>query len=108
MSDDDRLAQSIKKRTADLVEDLPLDALATAINIAHNEATAAAVHAIRCAIEAGRFLLQAKSKLPHGEFGPWLATNCKVGHRQARRYMRHTLQHLATSLLHDGGFEVSR
>jgi hypothetical protein len=39
-------------------------------------------------MDAGDLLAEAKSRLLHGEFGPWLAENCSVGDRQARRYMK--------------------
>ena len=40
------------------------------------------------AIKAGKLLLQAKAQLPHGQFLPWLESNCWGSARQAQRYMR--------------------
>jgi hypothetical protein len=37
---------------------------------------------------AGAKLLEAKSQLSHGEFGPWLKRNFKLSAGSARRYMR--------------------
>jgi hypothetical protein len=94
MSNEGLLAQSIKKRAASLVEDFPLHALADEINTAFNKATT-----VQSAIRAGRYLLLAKSKLPHSEFGAWLAANCKVDDCQARGYMLLAL---------NAGFELRR
>ena len=32
-------------------------------------------------------MIEAKAQLKHGEFGPWVARNFKIGARQARLYM---------------------
>ena len=38
--------------------------------------------------EAGKYLLEVKASLPHGEFMAWVARNCPFGDRTAQRYMR--------------------
>ncbi len=65
-----------------------LQDLAGAINREHAAAAAAANTAIGHALNAGRLLLQVKAQLAHGEFLPWLRSNCTVKQRQARAYMR--------------------
>lgn len=61
--------------------------VASKINQAHAQAIEHADSAIGFAKQAGELLLQVKADLPHGEFLPWLAVNCNVSDRQARRYM---------------------
>jgi len=66
-------------------------ALASDINQAHQQAIAHADKAVDYARQAGDLLLKVKADLPHGEFLPWLAANCIVSDRQARRYMAASL-----------------
>ncbi len=61
--------------------------VASEINQAHAHAVHHAGTAIDFAKHAGELLLKVKGELPHGEFLPWLAVNCTVSDRQARRYM---------------------
>ena len=61
--------------------------VASKINQAHAHAIEHADSAIGFAKQAGELLLQVKAELPHGEFILWLAANCNVSDRQARRYM---------------------
>jgi hypothetical protein len=65
-----------------------LSQLAIEINTAHDIAIEAAREVIRWSMKAGDLLMEAKGRLAHGEFGPWLRENCKVGERQAQRYMK--------------------
>lgn len=51
---------------------------------AHRAARVAIDHALRC----GEMLLEAKAKVAHGEWLPWLAANTTIGARQAQNYMR--------------------
>ncbi len=74
-----------KKITADS----DLSALALAINEEHALAERHAELAIHRAKRAGDMLNSAKGKVPHGEWLPWLATNCPtLKERTARAYMR--------------------
>lgn len=57
------------------------------INAAHAEAMLHAGKAIDYAKQAGLLLMKVKQKLPHGEFGGWLESNCQVSARQAQRYI---------------------
>ncbi len=70
------------------VELSALQDLARVIDQEHAAAAAAANTAIQHALNAGRLLLQVKAQLAHGEFLPWLRSNCTVKQRQARAYMR--------------------
>jgi hypothetical protein len=64
-------------------------ALARRINKAHAAATQAAHRALEHARRAGELLIQAKAHVPHGEWLPWLETNCPdVAERTAQAYMR--------------------
>jgi len=65
-----------------------LPELAGQINEHHARATEAARTALEHARECGAILIQAKAQVGHGGFLAWLAANCRVGERQARRYMR--------------------
>jgi hypothetical protein len=65
-----------------------LSELATEINAAHAAAISAATSAVERARHAGELLLRAKATIGHGGWLEWLTTNCDVGERQARRYMR--------------------
>ncbi len=66
----------------------PLEALAAQINAHHERASVAARTAIGEAFEAGRLLIEAKSRLAHGEWLPWLKSNCACSERSARNYMK--------------------
>lgn len=54
-----------------------LDELALRIRDEHAQATAAARSAIAHAIEAGRLLIDAKARLDHGAWLPWLSAHCE-------------------------------
>lgn len=70
------------------VEDLSLEELAAQANEGHRLALTMASEAVRGAVRVGRLLLEAKRRLPHGAFGPWLTEHWEQTDRQARRYMR--------------------
>src|SRR5262249_1706254 len=40
------------------------------------------------AMEAGRLLLEAKTKVEHGQWLPWLSAHCEFSERLAQKYMR--------------------
>jgi 16S rRNA G966 N2-methylase RsmD len=67
---------------------IALSALARKIDAEHRQVEAATLSAILHARNAGQLLLEAKGRLRHGEWLPWLAANCEVKERQARNYMR--------------------
>ncbi len=72
----------------ELLPALQLTGLAADINREHGLATAAAWTAVEHARRCGQLLIEAKSQIGHGGFLAWLADNCEVGERQARRYMK--------------------
>lgn len=65
-----------------------LETLANEINKEHFLATETAFSAIEHAKNAGEKLIEAKAKLKHGEWLPWVEKNCVMAERQARRYMQ--------------------
>src|SRR5208337_1973314 len=64
-----------------------LDDLAGRIRAEHQGACAAAKRSIEHAMAAGDLLNEAKDRLVHGQWGPWLEANCEMSARTARRYM---------------------
>ena len=65
-----------------------LTQLAQRITETHDAAMSAAKTAVERAIECGRLMIEAKAKVPHGEWLPWLTANTGVSHRTAQRFMR--------------------
>jgi len=62
--------------------------LAKRINESHTLAEKAARTTLEHAHRAGRMLLQAKERVPHGEWLTWLKINTTLTARTAQRYMR--------------------
>jgi hypothetical protein len=62
--------------------------LGARINEAHRLAIQYAGKAIEHAIACGQMLLEAKAKVPHGKWLPWLRENITFGERSAQGYMR--------------------
>lgn len=56
--------------------------------LARSKAESAVQHAIRC----GELLMRQKAELKHGEFKPWIETNCEFSYQSARVYMNATRQ----------------
>lgn len=68
---------------------LTLVDIAAEINHEHQHALDAAHSAVRRARRAGELLLEAKDRCEHGDWLPWLKTNCpKISERTAQAYMR--------------------
>jgi hypothetical protein len=65
-----------------------LDLLASRIKAAHKSITEHTRNIIDRAIEAGDALNQAKAKLDHGQWLPWLRNNCDLSERNAQIYMQ--------------------
>jgi Protein of unknown function (DUF3102) len=64
-------------------------ALAMQIVAEHEAVRAAAANALEHAIKCGQFLLKAQEKYGgHGQWLPWLQTNCELSIRTAQDYMR--------------------
>lgn len=62
--------------------------LAARINAAHEAAAAALKSSVTHAMQAGELLLEAKEKVDHGEWLPWLKANFPFSDRTARLYMQ--------------------
>ncbi|HSS63925.1 MAG TPA: DUF3102 domain-containing protein [Gammaproteobacteria bacterium] len=62
--------------------------LAADISAEHDAARAAAEKAAGHAIRCGELLLQAKEKVPHGQWLKWVDENCGLGTRMIQAYMR--------------------
>src|SRR5215472_15300963 len=58
--------------------------LGARINEAHHLAIGHAGKAIEQAIACGQLLLEAKAKVPHGKWLPWLRNNISFGERSAQ------------------------
>jgi hypothetical protein len=78
------MAQSpiARQGTTDLV------ALAAQINAEHQACQAAITSGLQHAVAAGRLLLQAKARLTHGRWRPWLQEHFTGAERTAQAYMR--------------------
>jgi hypothetical protein len=66
----------------------PLEQLAERINAAGEQAASALQAGLQHARGAGDLLLQAKARLPHGRWLPWLKANVRFSERTAQAYMR--------------------
>jgi hypothetical protein len=62
--------------------------LAFRIQQEHNAVAGALKSSLAHAMAAGDLLLQAKAKLTHGQWLPWLREHCHVSERMAQRYIR--------------------
>jgi tRNA(Ile)-lysidine synthase TilS/MesJ len=65
-----------------------LEDLANRIKAAHAGVLEASKNVVQKAIQAGMALREAKAKLVHGEWLPWLKDNCNVSERHANNYMK--------------------
>ena len=66
----------------------PLAELATKIKAHHAAVKDAARNVVEKAIAAGTLLKEAKDKVGHGKFLPWLEKNCELSERTAENYMK--------------------
>jgi hypothetical protein len=80
------MANSFELREAQPAD--PLSVLAIEIQSAHAEAVQAARKSVETMILAGDKLIQAKSLVPHGQWGQWLRDQCRIPARTATRYMK--------------------
>lgn len=65
-----------------------ITAIAAQINAEHSKAVTAAETALNHAFRVGELLTEAKEKIIHGEWLPWITQNLSFGDRQARKYMQ--------------------
>jgi hypothetical protein len=71
---------------SDTTDDLVV--LAAEINVAHAAFERATARAILSAHHAGALLIEAKGKVGHGQWAPWLKTHFEGTQRTAQRYIR--------------------
>jgi len=69
-------------------EELSLEELADRIKQAHSSVASAAHAAVSFAAQAGRLLMQAKSRVAHGGWKAWVDKNCSFSARTAQAYMQ--------------------
>ena len=62
--------------------------LAIRINAEHDQMAKAVKRGLSHAIAAGELLIEAKKKVPHGQWLSWLKENCTVPERTASHHMR--------------------
>jgi hypothetical protein len=62
--------------------------LAARIRAEHEAASHALKESVRHAIAAGELLIEAKGRLDHGRWLPWLKDHCAISERTAQLYMR--------------------
>jgi len=65
----------------------PHQPLADSIKAEVRRAKAGAETAVAASIRVGELLIEAKEKVPHGQFQQWLNDHCDIGLRQAQRYL---------------------
>ena len=65
-----------------------LSKLAQRIRSAHADCEASLQAGLNYALECGRYLIEAKSKVPYGEWIAWVRTECEMSEKLAQRYMR--------------------
>jgi hypothetical protein len=90
-----RLAPALADRVSDgelslddaLAQSKELDDLAARIREKQDGIRNVYKLGIEYAMDAGDLLIEAKDKLVHGQWGPWLEANCEMSARTARRYM---------------------
>lgn len=62
--------------------------LAQEINAEHDRCMEALSAGLEHALKVGRLLIQAKSRVCHGEWGAWINANCDFSTRTAQAYMK--------------------
>lgn len=65
-----------------------LTVIAGRIKAEHEAVAASLKQSVQHAIAAGELLIEAKDKVPHGQWLPWLSDHCGVSPRSAQGYMR--------------------
>lgn len=80
-----------------------LTVIATDIRSAHQGIQASAVQMAEHVINAGTLLIEAKSKVQHGEWDDWLISQTGMNARTARRYMQIARSGIKTATVADIG-----
>lgn len=79
-------ARGVKRREKRDAE--ALDDLAGRINESYAKCVSALKVSTQHAIEVGKLLIEAKAKVPHGQWLPWIKENCDFSESLARKYMK--------------------
>ena len=79
---------SSDKQSVAKVKRPPTAALAAKIERFHQAAYEAAGTALDNALQCGALLVEAKAKLKHGAWLPWLKANTTIAAKTAQKYMR--------------------
>jgi hypothetical protein len=74
--------------TTDITTSNSLADLAARINAEHKAVATTLRDSVAHAITAGELLIEAKDRLAHGEWLPWLREHCNISERTAQLYMR--------------------
>ena len=74
--------------TADPVRSNSLADLAARIRAEHEASAGALQRGFEHAVNAGRLLIEAKAKVGHGQWLPWLAEHCQMRERTCQAYMK--------------------
>ena len=75
-------------QTSLTIADRELKALERRVRAAQTRGKQLATAFYRVCIDAGNAALEAKKRIPHGQFTAWLEASCEVSVRSARRWMR--------------------
>jgi hypothetical protein len=72
----------------DLEDSNYLPDLASRIQVEHKAVSASLKESLRHSIAAGELLIEAKGRVKHGEWLPWLRDHCTISERTAQLYKR--------------------
>jgi Protein of unknown function (DUF3102) len=81
--------------------------LATRIRAEHAATAAAVQSSVDHALAAGDLLAEAKAKVSHGQWLPWLTRHCEMAERTAQLYMRLARNRIAIEAKRDSGVDVT-
>jgi hypothetical protein len=79
---------NVEARLCAQAGDNSLPDLAARIKAEHEAAAESLKDSVRHAIAAGELLIEAKARLQHGQWLPWLWDHCTISERTAQLYMR--------------------
>jgi hypothetical protein len=81
-------ASAAQADSIDTARSNSLTDLAARIRAEHEATSEALKSSVEHGIAAGELLVEAKAKVPHGQWLPWLRDNCSISERTAQLYMR--------------------
>src|SRR4051812_42211679 len=92
---------TMRQQTLEQSNYLPV--LAALIRAEHEATSAALKSSVDHGSAVGKLLIEAKAKVPHGQWLPWLKANCAMPERTARDYMRLARLSVKTATVADLG-----